>query len=94
MATRGTYYFDTESFDNATTVYNDAALTIVSSNGWYSNDSIVRQQISGVLNAQQFCGTPIPTPAPIPSPPTPPTPPTPPMELALLFRRMNRVSNE
>ncbi len=89
MATRGTYYFDTESFDNATTVYNDAALTIVSSNGWYSNDSIVRQQISGVLNAQQSCGTPIPTPAPIPSPPTPtpvvpstptpvaPTPPTP-----------------
>ena len=77
MATNGTYYFDTASFDNATTLYTDVALTVVANNGWYSNDSIVRQQVSGVLFAAQSCGAPIPTPSPVPVPPTPPNPPSP-----------------
>jgi hypothetical protein len=77
MATNGTYYFDTASFDNATTLYTDVALTVVANNGWYSNDSIVRQQVSGVLFAAQSCGAPIPTPSPVPVAPTPPSPPTP-----------------
>ena len=33
MATNGTYYFDTASFDNATTLYTDVALTVVANNG-------------------------------------------------------------
>ena len=79
MATNGTYYFDTASFDNATTLYTDVALTLIANNGWYSNDSIVRQQVSGVLFAAQSCGAPIPTPVtPTPSPVTPtPVTPTP-----------------
>ena len=78
MATLATYYFDTASFTNATTIYDDANLTTISQNGWYSDDSIVRQQISGVLMAAQSCSipTPVPTPtAPIPVPaPVSPTP--------------------
>lgn len=77
MATLGTYYFDTASFTNATTVYDDANLTTISQNGWYSDSSIVRQQISGVLLAAQSCSvpTPVPTPtAPIPVPVPVPVP--------------------
>ena len=76
MATLGTYYFDTASFGSATTIYDDANLTIVSANGFYSDSSIVREQVGGVLYAGQSCSAPIPTPPPVP--PTPPTPPTPP----------------
>lgn len=77
MASLGTYYFDTASFTNATTVYDDAALSTVSANGFYSDDTIVRQQVSGVLFAGQSCSvpTPVPTPtAPIPVPVPAPAP--------------------
>ena len=77
MATLGTYYFDTASFTNATTIYDDANLTTISQNGWYSDSSIVRQQISGVLLAAQSCSvpTPVPTPtAPVPVPAPAPVP--------------------
>jgi hypothetical protein len=78
MATLGTYYYDSSSFTNATTIYDDADLTIVSQNGWYSDNTIVRQQISGVLYAGQVCATPTPVPtptAPIPVPsPVAPSP--------------------
>lgn len=77
MATLGTYYFDTASFTNATTIYDDANLSTISQNGWYSDDSIVRRQISGVLEAAQSCSvpTPVPTPtAPIPVPVPAPAP--------------------
>jgi hypothetical protein len=72
MATNGTYYFDTASFDNATTLYTDVALTLIANNGWYSNDAIVRQQVSGVLFASQACSGGVPTPTPSPVAPTPP----------------------
>lgn len=78
MATLGTYYYDSSSFTNATTIYDDADLTTVSQNGWYSDNTIVRQQISGVLYAGQVCATPTPVPtptAPIPVPvPVAPSP--------------------
>tara|TARA_R110000772_G_scaffold92874_3_gene189910 strand:- start:1092 stop:1964 length:873 start_codon:yes stop_codon:yes gene_type:complete len=78
MATLGTYYFDTASFANATTIYDDANLTTVASNGFYSDNSIVREQVSGVLFAGQSCAVPTPTPTPTPSPtPTPAPTPTP-----------------
>jgi hypothetical protein len=38
MATLGTYYFDTASFANATTIFDDADLTVVSANGFYSEN--------------------------------------------------------
>jgi len=83
MATNGTYYFDTASFDNATTLYTDVALTLIANNGWYSNDAIVRQQVSGVLFAAQACSGGVPTPTPSPVVPTPPpAPPTPPSPVA------------
>ncbi len=82
MATLGTYYYDSSSFTNATTIYDDADLTIVSQNGWYSDNTIVRQQISGVLYAGQVCATPTPVPTPtapipVPSPVAPSPVPSP-----------------
>ena len=74
MATLGTYYFDTASFANATTIFDDADLTVVSANGFYSDNSIVREQVSGVLFAGQSCTVPTPTPTPTPSPTPTPTP--------------------
>tara|TARA_R110000803_G_scaffold49730_4_gene103457 strand:+ start:1341 stop:2057 length:717 start_codon:yes stop_codon:yes gene_type:complete len=74
MATLGTYYFDTASFANATTIYDDANLTTVAANGFYSDNSIVREQVSGVLFAGQSCAVPTPTPTPTPSPTPTPTP--------------------
>ncbi len=75
MASLGTYYFDTASFTNATTVYDDASLNVVSQNGWYSDNTIVRRQISGVLEASQSCS--VPTPVPVPTAPIPVPIPTP-----------------
>ena len=78
MATTGTYYFDAASFANATVVYTDQDLTNIAPNGWYSDQTIVREQISGVLFAAQSCAAPTPTPTPVPAAPTPvPTAPTP-----------------
>jgi len=77
MATTGTYYFDAASFANATTVYTDQDLTNIAANGWYSDQTIVREQISGVLFAGQSCAAPTPTPTPVPAAPTPTPVPTP-----------------
>jgi len=82
MATQATFYFDTASFANATTVFTDQNLTNIAPNGWYSDQTIVRQQSAGVLFAAQSCSAPIPVPPTPPTPPTPtptptPTPPTP-----------------
>ena len=51
----GTYYFDTATFANATTVYTDVALTLVAPNGFYSDDTIVREQINGQLQVAETC---------------------------------------
>jgi len=51
----GTYYFDTATFANATTVYTDLALTLVAPNGFYSDDTIVREQINGQLQVAETC---------------------------------------
>jgi len=55
MATSGTFYLDAPSLSTATVVYSNAALTTVASNGFYSDGSIVREQVSGVLLPQQAC---------------------------------------
>ena len=78
MATVGTFYFDTNSFASATTIYDDAALTTVAQNGWYSDGTIVRQQISGVLYAAQSCSSPVPQVTPVNPTPVQPSPVNPP----------------
>jgi hypothetical protein len=61
MATSGTFYLDAPSLSTASVVYSNAALTTVAANGFYSDGSIVREQVSGALLPQQACpacGTP------------------------------------
>ena len=55
MATQSLYYLDAPSFSSATKVYTDAALTTVAPDGYYSDQSISRQQVSGVLLPQITC---------------------------------------
>lgn len=57
MATLGTYYFNGTSFASATSVYTDAALTTLAPDGYYSNGSIIRQQLNGLLLNAQACTT-------------------------------------
>ena len=68
MATTGTYYYSSASFATATALYLDAALSTFAPDGWYSDQSIVRQQAAGVLFAEDDCpncATPTPTPTPV-----------------------------
>jgi len=55
MATSGTFYLDAPSLSTATVVYSNAALTTVAANGYYSDGSISRQQVSGVLLPPVIC---------------------------------------
>jgi hypothetical protein len=55
MATSGTFYLDAPSLSTATVVYSNAALTTVAANGHYSDGSIVREQVSGVLLPPVIC---------------------------------------
>jgi hypothetical protein len=57
MASLGTYYFDGQSFANASSVYTDAALTTLAPDGYYSQGGIVRQQLNGVLLNANDCST-------------------------------------
>jgi len=52
---QGTFYFDTASFSNATALYTDADLTTLAADGFYSDEIIVREQISGILQAATTC---------------------------------------
>jgi len=67
-ATTGTYYFSSASFSNATALYLDEALSTFAPDGWYSDQTIYRQQASGILYAETTCPnclSPSPSPAPI-----------------------------
>lgn len=55
MATQGTYYLNAASLALATAVYSDAGLTTLAADGFYSDNSIVREQVLGVLQAQSSC---------------------------------------
>jgi hypothetical protein len=50
-----TYYIDGNSLATATAIYTDAALTTCAPDGYYSNGTIVREQISCVLQPAQTC---------------------------------------
>lgn len=65
MATRSTFYLDGLNLSSSTSVYSDEQLTTLASDGWYSDGSIARQQISGFLQAVEQCdncGEPPPPP--------------------------------
>jgi len=55
MATSGTFYLDAPSLSTATVIYSNAALTVVAPNGYYSDGSISRQQLAGVLLPPVTC---------------------------------------
>jgi hypothetical protein len=64
MATLGSYYIDAPTFELATAVFTDAALSTCAPDGFYSNGIIVRQQVSCSLlpavacpSCLQPCGT-------------------------------------
>ena len=66
MAVYGQYYYDGLDFVSCTSVYTDAALTIVAADGWYSQGGIFREMLNSVLLAATPCpsctvpcGTPI-----------------------------------
>lgn len=52
---QGYYLGGGSTLASAVSVYTDAALTTQAPNGYYSQGGLVRQQISGVLQAQQSC---------------------------------------
>ena len=55
MATSGTFYLDAPSLSTATVIYSNSALTTVAANGFYSDGSIVREQVSGALLPPVIC---------------------------------------
>lgn len=65
MPTPTPYFIDAETFNNATAVYTDAALTTKAADGFYQNCGVYRQQTSGILGPvincplcdQAECGT-------------------------------------
>ena len=48
-------FYDSLSFSTATDVWDDAALTTPSADGWYSELGIYREKVSGVLGPVQIC---------------------------------------
>lgn len=55
MATQSTYYLDAPSLGSATVIYSDVNLTIVAPDGFYSDGTISREQVSGSLLPQVSC---------------------------------------
>lgn len=51
----GYYLGGSSTFASATGVFTDVGLTVAAPNGYYSFGGLVRQQVSGVLQAQQSC---------------------------------------
>lgn len=55
MATSATYYLDGPDLQSATAVYTDATLLTKAADGWYSVGGFVREQVSGLLQANVLC---------------------------------------
>ena len=83
MGAAATFYLDGPSFEEATTVFTDAALTTCAPNGFYQIGNVVREQVDctaglgGRLLPQTTCptcGSPPTTAPPTPTPTASPTP--------------------
>ncbi len=55
MATSASYYLNAPSLGSATTVFMNADLTVAAPDGFYSDGTIVREQVGSVLLPQQTC---------------------------------------
>jgi len=55
MATSASYYLNAPSLGSASAIFTDEALSICAPNGFYSNGSIVREQLECILLPQQTC---------------------------------------
>ena len=55
MATQATYYLDAPSLGSATAIYADSGLTVIAADGFYSDGTIVREQVGGALLPQVTC---------------------------------------
>lgn len=55
MAQLNTYYLDGTTLLTSTSVFQDAALTIVAADGWYSDSTNYRQLINGILGPVVSC---------------------------------------
>jgi hypothetical protein len=55
MATQATYYLDAPSLGSASVIYSDASLSTIAPNGFYSDGTIVREQVGGILLPQVNC---------------------------------------
>ena len=55
MATFGTYYINAPDLISATSVFLNATLTTLAADAYYSDGTIVRRQLSGVLLSPEAC---------------------------------------
>lgn len=55
MATSSSYYLNAPSLGSATAVFTNADLTVLAADGFYSDGTIVREQVDGILLPQQTC---------------------------------------
>ena len=53
--TLGSYYIDAPTLAGATAVFTDVEMTIPATDGYYSDESTVREQIGGLLGIAQIC---------------------------------------
>lgn len=60
MAIFGTYYIDGPTLATAVAVYSDALMTTPAPDGYYSDGTIVRQQVAGILISTAPCPSCIP----------------------------------
>lgn len=57
MPISSTYYLDGASLSAATAVFDDPLLTICAADGYYSDGTLVRQQVGCVLISEEICPT-------------------------------------
>lgn len=50
-----TYYIDSSDLESATSVYLNEDLTVLAPDGYYSNGTISRNQVDGILLPSQTC---------------------------------------
>jgi len=55
MATSGSYYLNGPSLTSSTAVFTDSGLTTLAPDGFYSDGTIVRQQVGGILLPAAIC---------------------------------------
>tara|TARA_Y100001937_G_scaffold128393_1_gene204380 strand:- start:8984 stop:11125 length:2142 start_codon:yes stop_codon:yes gene_type:complete len=99
MGAAAVFYIDGPSFEEATTVFSDAALTTCAPNGFYQIGGIVREQVDCVAGlggrllpqtACPSCGAPPTTAPPVTTPPATTSPPiTQPPPVTLYYKLLS-----